>query len=434
MRMVDVIEAKRDGKKLSKEQIDFFIKGYTDGSIPDYQASALAMAILLKGMDKEETANLTDAMMHSGEIIDLSSIKGIKVDKHSTGGVGDKTSLALGPLVASCGAKLAKMSGRGLGHTGGTLDKMESVPGMSISLTDQEFIDQVNKIGIAIIGQTADIDPADKKLYALRDVTGTVQSIPLIASSIMSKKLASGSDAILLDVKFGSGAFMKTIDQARELAICMVEIGDSLGRDTRAILTDMDEPLGLAVGNSLEVKEAIATLKGEGPKDFVELVTGAGAIMLEQAHIASSYEEGRKLISEAIANGKGYEKQKEFFKAQGGDVSYIEDPSKFEMASIIRPIYSEKEGYVSRIDSLKIGVSAMKLGAGRETILDKIDMSAGIILNKKVGDYVKKGELLANAYTNKIDVDEVYKDIHNAFEFSEKEIKVRPIIHEYIHK
>ncbi len=434
MRMVDVIEAKRDGKKLSKEQIDFFIKGYTDGSIPDYQASALAMAILLKGMDKEETANLTDAMMHSGEIIDLSSIKGIKVDKHSTGGVGDKTSLALGPLVASCGAKLAKMSGRGLGHTGGTLDKMESVPGMSISLTDQEFIDQVNKIGIALIGQTADIDPADKKLYALRDVTGTVQSIPLIASSIMSKKLASGSDAILLDVKFGSGAFMKTIDQARELAVCMVEIGDSLGRDTRAILTDMDEPLGLAVGNSLEVKEAIDALKGKGPKDFVELVTGAGAIMLEQAHIASNYEEGRKLISEAIANGKGYEKQKEFFKAQGGDVSYIEDPSKFEMASIIRPIYSEKEGYVSRIDSLKIGISAMKLGAGRETIQDKIDMSAGIVLNKKVGDYVKKGELLANAYTNKVDVEEVYKDIRDAYEFSENEIKVRPIIHEYIHK
>lgn len=434
MRMVDIIEKKRDGKVLSKEEIHFFIQGYTDGSIPDYQASALAMAIVLRGMNKQETADLTDAMMHSGETIDLSLIKGIKVDKHSTGGVGDKTSLALGPLVASCGAKLAKMSGRGLGHTGGTLDKMESVPGMSISLTDKEFIDQVNRIGIAIIGQTADIDPADKKLYALRDVTGTVQSIPLIASSIMSKKLASGADAILLDVKFGSGAFMKTIDDARELATCMVEIGDSLGRDTRAILTDMDEPLGLAVGNALEVKEAIATLKEQGPKDFVELVTGAGAIMLEQARIVSSYEEGRKRISEAIANGEGFKKQKELFTAQGGDVSYLDDPSKFPVSKIIKPIYAARGGYVQRIDSLSIGISAMKLGAGRETMNDVIDMSAGIVLNKKVGDKVEQGELLATAYTNKEGVDEVYRDIHDAFSYSDKPIEVRPIIHEYIHK
>ena len=434
MRMIDIIEKKRDGFPLTKEEIDFFIKGYTNGSIPDYQASALTMAITLKGMNKEEIANLTDAMMHSGEMIDLSDIKGIKVDKHSTGGVGDKTSLALGPLVASCGAKLAKMSGRGLGHTGGTLDKMESVPGMSISLTDKEFKDQVNRIGIAIIGQTADIDPADKKLYALRDVTGTVQSIPLIASSIMSKKLASGSDAILLDVKFGSGAFMKTIDQARELATCMVEIGDSLGRDTRAILTDMDEPLGLAVGNALEVIEAVNTLKGHGPKDFVELITGAGAIMLEQAHIANSYEEGRSLIQEAISNGKGFEKQKQFFAAQGGDISYLEHTEKFPVAKFITPIVSEKEGYVSHIDSLDIGVGAMKLGAGRETLSDKIDMSSGIVLNKKVGDYVKVGEVLATAYTNKANVDDVYKDIHNAFAFATKKVEVHPIIHEYIHK
>lgn len=434
MRMIDIIEKKRDGFPLTKEEINFFIKGYTNGSIPDYQASALTMAITLKGMNKEEIANLTDAMMHSGEMIDLSDIKGIKVDKHSTGGVGDKTSLALGPLVASCGAKLAKMSGRGLGHTGGTLDKMESVPGMSISLTDKEFKDQVNRIGIAIIGQTADIDPADKKLYALRDVTGTVQSIPLIASSIMSKKLASGSDAILLDVKFGSGAFMKTIDQARELATCMVEIGDSLGRDTRAILTDMDEPLGLAVGNALEVIEAVNTLKGHGPKDFVELIVGAGAIMLEQAHIASSYEEGRSLIQEAISNGKGFEKQKQFFLAQGGDISYLEHTEKFPVAKFITPIVSEKEGYVSHIDSLDIGVSAMKLGAGRETLSDKIDMSSGIVLNKKVGDYVKVGEVLATAYTNKTNVDDVYKDIHNAFAFAAEKVEVHPIIHEYIHK
>ena len=372
--------------------------------------------------------------MHSGETIDLSLIKGVKVDKHSTGGVGDKTSLALGPLVASCGAKLAKMSGRGLGHTGGTLDKMESVPGMSISLTDKQFIDQVNRIGIAIIGQTADIDPADKKLYALRDVTATVQSIPLIASSIMSKKLASGADAILLDVKFGSGAFMKTIDQARELATCMVEIGDSLGRDTRAILTDMDEPLGLAVGNALEVKEAIATLKGHGPKDFVELVVGAGAIMLEQAHIASSFEDGGKKILEAIENGKGFEKQKELFQAQGGDISYLDHPEKFPVSKIITPIFASRDGYVKRIDSLSIGISAMKLGAGRETLSDTIDMSSGIVLNKKVGDKVKKGELLATAYTNKNGVDDIYSDIHNAFVYSDTPLKVRPIIHEYIHK
>ncbi len=434
MRMVDIIAKKRDGLVLSKDEIHFLIQGYTNGSIPDYQMSALAMAIVLKGMNKEETANLTEAMMHSGETIDLSLIKGVKVDKHSTGGVGDKTSLALGPLVASCGAKLAKMSGRGLGHTGGTLDKMESVPGMSISLTDKQFIDQVNRIGIAIIGQTADIDPADKKLYALRDVTATVQSIPLIASSIMSKKLASGADAILLDVKFGSGAFMKTIDQARELATCMVEIGDSLGRDTRAILTDMDEPLGLAVGNALEVKEAIATLKGHGPKDFVELVVGAGAIMLEQAHIASSFEDGGKKILEAIENGKGFEKQKELFQAQGGDISYLDHPEKFPVSKIITPIFASRDGYVKRIDSLSIGISAMKLGAGRETLSDTIDMSSGIVLNKKVGDKVKKGELLATAYTNKNGVDDIYSDIHNAFVYSDTPLKVRPIIHEYIHK
>lgn len=434
MRMVDIIEKKRDGFPLSDEEISFFIKGYTDGSIPDYQMSALAMAIVLKGMNKRETARLTEAMMHSGETIDLSKIEGIKVDKHSTGGVGDKTSLALGPLVASCGAKLAKMSGRGLGHTGGTLDKMESVPGMSISLTEKEFIDQVNRIGIAIIGQTADIDPADKKLYALRDVTGTVQSIPLIASSIMSKKLASGADTILLDVKFGSGAFMKTIEEARELANCMVEIGDSLGRDTRAILTDMDEPLGLAVGNSLEVKEAIATLKGNGPKDFVELVVGAGAIMLEQAHIAQTYEEGKHMIEEAISSGRGFEKQKEFFAAQGGDVSYLDHPEKFPLSNVVTPIYSTQSGYVNRIDSLLIGNSAMKLGAGRETISDTIDMSSGIVLNKKVGDKVEEGEILAMAYTNKSAVDDVYLDIHNAFVLSDTPVKIHPVIHEYIHK
>jgi pyrimidine-nucleoside phosphorylase len=434
MRMVDVIEKKRDGKVLTDEEIRFFIKGYTDGSIPDYQASALAMAIVWRGMDKREIATLTDAMEHSGETIDLSSIKGIKVDKHSTGGVGDKTSLALGPLVAACGAKLAKMSGRGLGHTGGTLDKMESVPGTTIQIDERRFIKQVNDIGLAIIGQTSEIDPADKKLYSLRDVTATVESIPLIASSIMSKKLASGADTILLDVKFGSGAFMKTLADARKLAETMVDIGDSLHRDTRAILTDMDEPLGLAVGNALEVKEAIATLHGQGPKDFVELVTSAGAIMLEQAHIASSYEDGRARITKAIADGSGFEKQKALFAAQGGDISYLEHPEKFTLASHIVPIISENNGYVKRIDSMAIGVSAMKLGAGRATMNDKIDMSAGIVLQKKVGDKVMKGDILAYAHTNKEGVDSVFHDIHEAFVLSNEEVTVHPIVHAYIHK
>lgn len=433
MRMVDIIEKKRDGFALTKQEIHFFIEGYVKGDIPDYQASALAMAIVFRGMNDEEIACLTDEMMHSGDTIDLSSIKGVKVDKHSTGGVGDKTSLALGPLVAACGAKLAKMSGRGLGHTGGTLDKMESIPGMRINLTEEEFIAQVNRIGIAIIGQTGQIVPADKKLYALRDVTGTVESIPLIASSIMSKKLASGSDCILLDVKFGSGAFMKTLEKAKELASTMVRIGKALGRDTRAILTDMDEPLGLAVGNNLEVKEAIATLKGEGPRDFVELVTNAGAIMLEQAHIASSYEDGQARITAAIKDGSGLRKLKEFVSAQGGDASYIEHPEKFPVASKIIPVYSEKEGYVRRIDSLAIGVSSMRLGGGRATMDDVIDMSAGIILNKKVGDKVNKGELLAAAYTNKDDYEDVIKDIHDAFELEQSEVVVHPIVHAYIH-
>ena len=433
MRMVDIIEKKRDGFALTRQEIHFFIEGYVKGEIPDYQASAFAMAVVFVGMNDEEIACLTDEMMHSGETIDLSAIAGVKVDKHSTGGVGDKTSLALGPLVAACGAKLAKMSGRGLGHTGGTLDKMESIPGMRIALSEEEFIRQVNEVGMAIIGQTADIVPADKKLYALRDVTGTVESIPLIASSIMSKKLASGSDCILLDVKFGSGAFMKTLEKAKELAGQMVRIGKALGRDTRAILTDMDEPLGLAIGNSLEVKEAIATLRGEGPRDFVELVTNAGAIMLEQAHLASSYEDGQKKIAAAIADGSGLAKLKEFVAAQGGDASYIEHPEKFAMASRIIPIYAEKEGYVRRIDSLVIGVSSMKLGGGRATMDDVIDNSAGIVLNKKVGDKVVKGELLATAYTNKEDVEAVIGDIHGAFELQPGEVVVHPIVHAYIH-
>lgn len=434
MRIIDIIDKKRNGMELADEEIRFFVEGYTSGLLPDYQISALLMAILFKGMNKREIATLTDAMEHSGKTIDLSSINGIKVDKHSTGGVGDKTSLALGPLVAACGGKVAKMSGRGLGHTGGTLDKMESVPGTNVYENEQEFIDQVNKIGIAIIGQTSEIVPADKKLYALRDVTGTVQSIPLIASSIMSKKLASGSDTILLDVKFGSGAFMKNLDEARELAKTMVEIGDSLGKDTRAILTDMNEPLGLAIGNNLEVKEAIDTLHGKGPKDFVELVTKAGAIMLTQAKVSKNLEEGEKMIVNAINDGSGFQKMLELFEAQGGDISYLQNPDKFPVSKHIIPIISTKEGYIRRIDSLTIGVSSMRLGGGRETLEDVIDMSAGIILKKKYGEYVKKGEVLAYAHTNKENVDDICENIRDAFEFSNEEVEILPIVREYIAK
>lgn len=431
--MVDIIERKRDGKKLSAEEIRFFVSGYVKGEIPDYQASAFTMAVFFRSMDAEETAILTDAMMHSGDTIDLSGIQGIKVDKHSTGGVGDKTSLVVGPLVAACGGKVAKMSGRGLGHTGGTLDKMESVPGMSIARTQEQFVKQVNDIGLSIIGQTGQVVPADKKLYALRDVTATVESIPLIASSIMSKKLAAGSDAILLDVKFGSGAFMKTIDDARRLAKAMVDIGTKLGRDTRAILTDMDQPLGLAVGNSLEVKEAIATLSGNGPKDLVELAKKAGAIMLQQSKIVDDLEEGEHRIQAAIDDRSGLAKLVALFHAQGGDESYILHPEKFPLAKHIVPIKAEKEGYVRRIDSLAIGVSAMKLGAGRAVIEDKIDMAAGIYLNKKVGDRVEKGDVLCYCHTNKEGVEEVLADVHDAFEFDKKPFSIAPIVHEYIH-
>lgn len=432
MRMVDIIIKKRNGLELTEEEIRFFIEGFTSGEIPSYQVSSLAMAILFKGMNKKEIGILTDAMLHSGETIDLSSIEGVKVDKHSTGGVGDKTSLVLGPLVAACGVKLAKMSGRGLGHTGGTLDKLESIPGCKIGLTREEFISQVNKYGLAIVGQTGNLVPADKKLYALRDVTGTVESIPLIASSIMSKKLASGSDTILLDVKFGSGAFMKDIEQARLLARTMVDIGDHLHRDTRAILTDMDQPLGLAIGNSLEVIEAINTLNGKGPSDLVELCLGAGAIMLMQAQKTSSIEEGKKLLQEKIDNKEALEKLCDLVRAQGGDESYIRDPSKFEKAKYIIPLRAEKEGYVRQINALEIGDSAMRLGAGRATYDDVIDPSAGIVLSKKVGDKVNVGDILCSVYTNKENIDSILKDIHDSFKLSNEEVQVNPIIYEII--
>ena len=432
MQMTDIILKKRDGFELSKEEIEFFIKNYVNNIIPDYQASALAMAIYFQGMNKKEISFLTDSMLHSGEIIDLSSINGVKIDKHSTGGVGDKTSLVLGPLVASCGAKVAKMSGRGLGHTGGTLDKLESIKGVSVNVSKENFIKQVNDIGIAIIGQTGDLVPADKKLYALRDVTATVDSIPLIASSIMSKKLASGADTILLDVKFGSGAFMKDIKSAEELASTMVEIGKHLNRDTKAVLTDMDQPLGMAIGNSLEVIEACETLKGRGPKDLVELCLNLGAIILKQAHIEEDIEKGKVLLQSKIDNLEAFKKLEELIKYQGGDISYLEDYSKFEKSKYQKEIYSSKEGYVEKISALEIGECAMHLGAGRATKDDVIDMASGIVLNKKVGDFVKKGELLLTCYTNKENVEEIYKDLENSYIIVQDKVLNHKIIHEII--
>ena len=432
MRMVDLIIKKRINQELSKEEIDFIISNYTSGNIPDYQMSSFAMAVLFTGMTSIETANLTNAMMHSGDIIDLSMITGIKVDKHSTGGVGDKTSLVLGPLVACLGAKVAKMSGRGLGHTGGTLDKMESIPGVNIEMSEETFIKQVNDFGIAIMGQTSELVPADKKLYSLRDVTGTVESIPLIASSIMSKKLATGSDAICLDVKIGSGAFCKTIEDARRLAKAMVEIGTHLNRDTKALITDMNQPLGYAIGNILEVKEAVNTLKGKGPKDLIDLCLEAGSIMLVQAKKYHDKKEAYNALLNVLENGKAYEKLKEFIAYQGGDVSYLDDLDKFDKAKYEINIYAKESGYIKDIVALDLGVAAMKLGAGRETKDDIIDYTAGLLLNKKIGDKVEKGELLITAYTNKDNVEDVIIEIEKSITISNTIIKKTNIIKDYI--
>ena len=373
MDIIEIIIAKKDGKVLTKEQIHFFIKGLIDKTIEDYQVSALLMAITINGMNSEETAYLTEEMRVSGDVWDLSDIPGLKIDKHSTGGVGDKVSLILGPLVASCGAKMAKISGRGLGHTGGTLDKMESIPGMRINLTKEEFKKQVREIGVAIIGQDKHIDPADKRLYELRDVTGTVQSIPLIASSIMSKKLASGADCILLDVKCGKGAFMKNYEDAKKLAIEMVNIGKQLHKNVKAEITDMNQPLGKAVGNNLEIKEVIETLKGNGPEDLKEICLSSGAILLTQAELFKTTEDARKALEENIKNGKAFEKFKEFVKAQGGDLEYIDHPEKFPVSKHLIEIKSENEGYIKTIDALAIGLGSCHLGGGRMKITDTID-------------------------------------------------------------
>lgn len=432
MLMTDIILKKRHNKKLTDEEIEFFIKGYVDGSIPDYQISAFLMSVCFNGMDKEETSKLTYEMMHSGEVVDLSMIKGIKVDKHSTGGVGDKTSLVLGPMVSACGAKVAKMSGRGLGHTGGTLDKLESIPNMQIQIQKEDFIKQVNDIGIAIIGQTADLVPADKKLYALRDVTGTVDCIPLIASSIMSKKLATGSDAICLDVKFGSGAFFEKPEDARKLAKAMVEIGTLMNRNTKALLTNMDQPLGKAIGNSLEVKEAIATLKGNGPKDLLELCLQAGSLMLVQAQVANTKEEARTKLLKTIEDGSALDKLAALIKAQHGDESYIYDPSKFPVAKNIVEIKSNKQGYIQRINALGLGEAAMKQGAGRATKDDLIDYDAGIIVEKKCGDYVNKGDVLAYLHTNKDEYSKQVEEIVESFIIGEKQGEYYPIVYDIV--
>ncbi|MBC8631097.1 pyrimidine-nucleoside phosphorylase [Paraclostridium tenue] len=435
MRIYDIIKKKRDNEVLSKEEINFFVEKYSKGEIPDYQASALLMAIYLNKMNKEETAYLTEAMMNSGEVIDLSAINGIKVDKHSTGGVGDKTTIALAPLVAACNAPVAKMSGRGLGHTGGTLDKLESIPGFSIEMEPSKFIDSVNKHKIAVCGQTASIAVADKKMYALRDVTATVDNISLIASSIMCKKLASGADAIVLDVKTGDGAFMKTIDDSFALAKEMVDIGDNMNRETIALITDMDEPLGFAVGNSLEVIEAIETLKGRGPKDFVMLCETLGAYMLLLAKVVESFEEGKAKIQEAISSGKALDKLREFIDNQGGNSKVVDDYSLLPQAKEIMEIKSPKKGYIKKIEAEEVGVSAMILGAGRETKEDELDLSAGIVLTKKVSDFVEEGETIAYMHYNKLDKIEVAKErFLNAYTISDEKVDEGKLVYGVVTK
>ena len=428
MRMVDLIEKKKYGTPLTKAEWHFIIKGFVSGRIPAYQMSALMMAICFNDMDIEETSLLTLEMMHSGDVLDLSAIPGIKLDKHSTGGVGDKTSLVLVPLIAACGIPIAKMSGRGLGHTGGTLDKLESIPGFNVFLDSQAFIDQVNKIGLAICGQTANLVPADKKMYALRDVTATVQSIPLIASSVMSKKLAAGTDAVLLDVKFGDGAFMKTKEDAELLARTMIDIGTRLGRDTRAAISNMSQPLGKAVGNILEVKEAIATLHGHGPDDFTELCLHEAATMLMMAKVVQNVDEGLALAKEKIDDGTAFEKFVAMVKAQGGDVQYVLNPSLFDTAQEVITIEAEESGYIADIKAMTIGLTVMKLGGGRIARHDTIDFTVGIILNKKVGDYVEKGEPLLYVHTNCGLSDELRDDIMAGYQFSSQPVSIPQLI------
>lgn len=427
MRMVDIIAKKRDNEPLTKEEIDFFVEGYTNDDIPDYQVSSIMMAIFFNDMNEEERADLTMAMVASGDQIDLSEIGGVKVDKHSTGGVGDTTTLVLAPLVAALDVPVAKMSGRGLGHTGGTIDKLEAVDGFHVEITEQEFIDIVNRDKVAVIGQSGNLTPADKKLYALRDVTATVNSIPLIASSIMSKKIAAGADAIVLDVKVGDGAFMKTTEDATELASAMVSIGNNVGRHTMAIISSMEEPLGRAIGNALEVKEAIETLKGEGPEDLTELSLELGSQMVVLGGKAETLEEARTKLQGVIDDGSALEKFKVFLKNQGGDASMVDDLDKLPQAKYTFEVEAEQSGFVEKIGSEAMGVASSMLGAGRQTKEDVIDLAVGLMLNKKVGDRVEPGESLVTIYSNTEDVEAVKQKILENYKIGDNEADIELI-------
>lgn len=434
MRMVDLIAKKRDGQALTTEEINFIVEGYTNGDIPDYQVSSLAMAIFFQDMNDQERADLTMAMVNSGDTIDLSAIEGVKVDKHSTGGVGDTTTLVLGPLVAALGVPVAKMSGRGLGHTGGTIDKLEAVPGFHVEIENDEFMRLVNENKIAVIGQSGNLTPADKKLYALRDVTATVNSIPLIASSIMSKKIAAGADAIVLDVKTGVGAFMKTDEDAKRLAEAMVRIGNNVGRNTMAVISDMSQPLGEAIGNALEVQEAIDTLQGKGPKDLEELCLTLGSQMVYLAGQASSLEDAREKLIEVMNNGKALESFKTFLSAQGGDASVVDDPSKLPQAQFKIEVEAKEDGYVSEIVADEIGTAAMLLGAGRATKESEIDLAVGLMLRKKVGDSVRKGDSLVTIYANRENVEDVKAKIYENMKISKEHVDAPTLVHGIVTK
>lgn len=434
MTMYELILKKKHGKTLTSDEIHWMIQEYTAGNIPDYQMSAMLMAVCFQKMDAEETAALTLAMANSGERMDLSSIEGIKVDKHSTGGVGDKTSLVLAPLVASLGIPVAKMSGRGLGHTGGTIDKLESISGFRTSLSEEEFLNHVSEINIAIAGQTKNLAPADKKLYALRDVTGTVDNLSLIASSIMSKKLAAGADAIVLDVKVGDGAFMKTPEEAIALAQMMIQIGKKAGKDMTAVISNMDQPLGNAVGNALEIEEVIATLKGQGPKDLVDLVFTLGACMLLEAKVAEHMEDAKEQLKDALYSGKAYRKFLEFVEAQGGDTAQIENPGLLPHATVCMKAFAGEDGFIAGIHAEEVGRICLFLGGGRAVKEDRIDPAVGIILHKKVGDFVKEGDVIATVYAN----DEkkchiAKKQLEAAYKYSKEPFDIKGIIYEVLH-